>query len=306
MAEHSRHPLGRFADFVANYYAITAGFRHSDEWFAKAALRSDFRDRPYLEELARDTSYIKLKKIVRVVDEVEDYAQSHGLARDQVKVLDVGCGNGTYSLCLAYLGYQVVGIDINEKVISQATPRAKDYDNVHFLVAEGISHLEDLNTQYNVILALDSLEHMHDPERFCRVVHEHTLCPGIFVTIIPDGYSEVELLYVPFARFLRNRLLGQRGPEGTEHIQRFTLGRMRRMLVQSGFEYRFVSAVFTTRLPFSAAFLAGFRGLPAYLNIKAADFLPKFMTNSWVVSGTKKVTENVGPGEMIGNNEVGG
>jgi hypothetical protein len=66
------------------------------------------------------------------------------------------------------------------------------------------------------------------------------------------------------------------------------LGRIRNLLVETGFEYRFAASLFTTRLPLLLAFLGGFRGLPAYLNVKAADSLPKFMTNSWLVTGIKR------------------
>jgi len=279
-------PVTRVASFVANYYAMT-GYSRSDDWFTKAARRTDFRDRPYLD-IARYTNYIKLKKIVKLVDEVEDYVRVGGLQRSQVKVLDVGCGIGIYALCLASLGYQVIGVDINGSDIKTAKERAEGFGNVDFIVAEGATYLENSDALFSVILALDVLEHMEQPEGFCRAVMDRILAPGVFLIIVPDGYGEVELLYVTLSKLLRNRFLHQAGATGGEHIQRFTLGRIQTLLVQSGFEYRFVSSVFTTRLPFLAAFLGGFRGLPAYWNTKAADSLPSFMTNSWVVSGIKR------------------
>ncbi|WP_050738525.1 class I SAM-dependent methyltransferase [Acetobacterium bakii] len=42
-----------------------------------------------------------------------------------LKVLDVGCGSGIYSMRLAELGYEVVGIDISQEMLKKAEINAK-------------------------------------------------------------------------------------------------------------------------------------------------------------------------------------
>lgn len=45
--------------------------------------------------------------------------------REQIKLLDVGCGTGSYALALAELGYQVKAIDLDPEMISLAESKRK-------------------------------------------------------------------------------------------------------------------------------------------------------------------------------------
>ena len=46
--------------------------------------------------------------------------------KGQIKILDVGCATGDLSIALGKLGYDVVGIDLNQKMISIANKKKKD------------------------------------------------------------------------------------------------------------------------------------------------------------------------------------
>lgn len=86
------------ANFIANYYT-KRGYSMQDEWFSKAVTKKEFQNRPYLN-LARYSNYIKLIKLVRMVEEVWNYSKRNGLARSEVNILDLGTGVRHYPHCV--------------------------------------------------------------------------------------------------------------------------------------------------------------------------------------------------------------
>lgn len=122
---------------------------------------------------------------------------------------------------------------------------AKDnMSNLKFFVADGKEFLENSSRNFEIVLAIDTLEHMEEPEEFCHAVYNNLSSPSIFLSIVPDGFREVELLYVPFLKFLNRAILGTHYPQGYTHIQRFSGRRIREIITDCGFEYKFISGIF--------------------------------------------------------------
>lgn len=68
------------------------------------------------------------------------------------KAIDLGCGEGFYSIYLASKGFDVTGIDISEKAIQYAKENATSYEvNVRF-VAMDVAALEQLNEKFDFAL----------------------------------------------------------------------------------------------------------------------------------------------------------
>lgn len=79
------------------------------------------------------------------------------------KILDVGCGGGLVCEPLAALGATVTGIDAGEKAIESAKAHAKDSGlNITYKCETSDTH----KGKYDVILALEIVEHMDDVEAF--------------------------------------------------------------------------------------------------------------------------------------------
>jgi 2-polyprenyl-3-methyl-5-hydroxy-6-metoxy-1,4-benzoquinol methylase len=67
------------------------------------------------------------------------------------KVIDVGCGEGFYSIYLASKGFEVTGIDISEKAIRYAKENAQKHGvNVKFMVLDGMDLLK-LKEQFDFV-----------------------------------------------------------------------------------------------------------------------------------------------------------
>lgn len=96
------------------------------------------------------------------------------------RVLDLGCGWGTFSLALGPDVGEVVGVDFSERSVSLCRQRlaGTDLENVSFLRADaGDTGLEP--SSFDVVIAADLFEHLY-PEDSVRVVAEahRVLRPG--------------------------------------------------------------------------------------------------------------------------------
>jgi 2-polyprenyl-6-hydroxyphenyl methylase / 3-demethylubiquinone-9 3-methyltransferase len=84
-----------------------------------------------------------------------------------LSVLDIGCGGGLVCEPMARLGASITGIDAD----AQAIAAAKDH-----AVQSGLTidyravTTADLQQQYDVVLALEIIEHVSDPAQFVREV----------------------------------------------------------------------------------------------------------------------------------------
>lgn len=79
------------------------------------------------------------------------------------KILDIGSGIGTATFMMAEQGNEVVGWDINKKCVDFANFRKKKYD----LKGEFTTEKPDF-AQFNVIIAVDVLEHIKDLKGFLK------------------------------------------------------------------------------------------------------------------------------------------
>ncbi len=81
------------------------------------------------------------------------------------KVIDIGCGEGFYSIYLALKGFDVTGIDLSEKAIQYAKENAAEQGvNIHFIVMD-IADLEKLPEKFNFVLEWGIMHHIMPPQR---------------------------------------------------------------------------------------------------------------------------------------------
>jgi ubiquinone/menaquinone biosynthesis C-methylase UbiE len=112
-----------------------------------------------------------------------------GLARlDGRKALDVGCGDGTFSVRYWDMGHpaRLVGIDPADKAVAVADRRKGDRP-VEFMVGTGAS-LPYANGEFEVAILQGVLHHTNNPAGTIREVLR--VAPEI-VVVEPNGYSPV-------------------------------------------------------------------------------------------------------------------
>lgn len=145
------------------------------------------------------------------------------------RVVDVGCGWGTFSFALADLAGEVVGVDFSEKSVALCDARLdkSPHANLRFVCADGgDTGLE--GGAWDVVLAADLFEHLY-PEDSDRVVREafRLLKPGgRFSVWTPHRGHVLEILK-------NNDILLKRD---VSHVDYKSMARMTAMMRDAGFE----------------------------------------------------------------------
>ncbi len=119
----------------------------------------------------------------RISRAVEDLVNVAG--RD---VIDIGCGDGTYSMELARAGARrVLGVDAAAMAIERARQRAAGNDQVEFEVGDA-TRLHERGERFDVAIIRGLLHHVDDPAAVaasaCKVAND-------IVIVEPNGYNPV-------------------------------------------------------------------------------------------------------------------
>jgi ubiquinone/menaquinone biosynthesis C-methylase UbiE len=144
------------------------------------------------------------------------------------RVVDLGCGWGTFEFALADRVAEVVGVDFSDRSIEICRRLLEEspHDNVTFVQADaGDTGLE--GGAHDIVIAADLFEHLY-PEDSPRVAAEayRLLVPGgRFVTWTPHRGHALE--------WLKNRdIVLKRDPT---HVDYKSMADMKRLLTDAGF-----------------------------------------------------------------------
>ena len=147
-----------------------------------------------------------------------EFGRTLGSARpfEGLNVLDVGCGGGLLAEPLARLGSSVVGIDAAERSIAVARRHAEvsgleityRHDNAEALLNEG--------RQFDVVLAMEVIEHVSDPQSFVHVCAGLLKTGGLLICSTINRTTKSFALAIVGAEYVMRWL-----PRGTHDWQRF-------------------------------------------------------------------------------------
>ncbi len=155
-------------------------------------------------------------------------------ARDEIAVLDVGCGTGATLKAIGDLG-TVVGIDRSPEALQFCQTRG-----LSKLARAKAEELPVASGSVDVVLALDLLEHIQDDAAAARELARVLRSGGVLLATVPAGPE-----------------LWSEHDEALAHLRRYRAARLRRILVDAGFDIQKLSPVITTLLlPIAALRLA--------------------------------------------------
>jgi 2-polyprenyl-6-hydroxyphenyl methylase / 3-demethylubiquinone-9 3-methyltransferase len=138
------------------------------------------------------------------------------IALDGVRILDVGCGGGLLCEPLARMGAKVVGVDASPGNIEAARLHATTQSvEVDYRLGEAGAVLSP-NERFDVVLALEVVEHVSDVTAFLQTV-ANRLAPGglLFVSTI-DRTLKSFFFAIVGAEYVLRVL-----PRGTHHWKQF-------------------------------------------------------------------------------------
>ena len=153
------------------------------------------------------------------------------ILRNEMNLLDAGCGLGTESIYFANLGIKVIGIDLKQEFIEGARKRKNYYENkfnkllnIDFKTAN-IFNLNEEN-YFDIIWAMESVSHIYPPEAFFEKAYS-MLKPGGLL-FISDTNSLNPIIQINMIRLTgkvfretvkrRNPATGEVVEEGSENL----------------------------------------------------------------------------------------
>jgi 2-polyprenyl-6-hydroxyphenyl methylase/3-demethylubiquinone-9 3-methyltransferase len=128
-------------------------------------------------------------------------------------LLDVGCGGGLIAEPMTRLGAKVTGIDASEKNINVAKFHAEQMNlKINYLCATP----EKLNEQFDVILCLETIEHVADVDLFIKSCAKLLNKNGIIFFATLNRTAKSFLFAIVGAEYILNWL-----PKGTHDWNKF-------------------------------------------------------------------------------------
>ena len=148
-----------------------------------------------------------------------------------VRLADIGCGAGLLAEPMARLGARVTGIDPSARSIGAASAHAAAGDlEIDYRVI-GVEALADEGAVFDIVLAMEVIEHSSDPDLFICQLADITRPGGLLVMSTLNRTVKSYLLGIVAAEYLLGWL-----PRGTHAWQRFIEPSMlARLLRRRGF-----------------------------------------------------------------------
>lgn len=208
-----------------------------------------------------------------------------------VRVLDVGCGNGS-QLALPLVkteGYQLTGIDPDRRSIEHAVGLAADEARARFL-CKTVGELSE-ERPFDVVILSEVLEHLERPEELLAASVRLMDKEGILIVTVPNGYGEFEIDSWVFRKLRLQRVvdalarnkrevLGATDNHESGHVQFFTLARLRRLFRECGLAtFREGTASFLAG-PIAGHVLARSERFILW-NARVTDSLPFRLASGW-------------------------
>jgi ubiquinone/menaquinone biosynthesis C-methylase UbiE len=105
----------------------------------------------------------------------------------KLKVLDVGCGPGFFSVILGRLGHKVTGIDYNEEMCSVAARNCRTYGVDADFMRMDAHHLEFDDDSFDLVVSRDVLWNLDDPARVYNEMYR-VVRPGGKITVFDGNF----------------------------------------------------------------------------------------------------------------------
>lgn len=155
-----------------------------------------------------------------------------------MKVLDIGCGDGFIMDRIELFGNQVEGVEISDNAIKRA--RKKGF-KVH-----DCSLNEDwypkIKSKFDVVFAGEILEHIFDTDRLLRNIKKILKKDGKLIITTPNIASLGRRLYLLFGKSPLVETTARSYDAG--HIRYFTFDTLIKLLEENMFEIEYISSVY--------------------------------------------------------------
>lgn len=105
----------------------------------------------FYDSLTENIDYVEIAEYYRRLD--EKFGGKKGI------LLDLACGTGSLSVLFSKMGYDVIGVDISEEMLSAAV--TKEHKGIEYL-CQSMTELDLFGTIDGTVCSLDSINHLEN------------------------------------------------------------------------------------------------------------------------------------------------
>jgi len=146
----------------------------------------------------------------------------------QLRVLDVGCGEGSFAAALMRAGAEVVALDVAEEPVRRARARHPDLE-VGLVQPEAPLPIEDSN--FDVVWAGETIEHVADTSGWLSELRR-VMRPGGLVLLSTPEHGPLSRLWLGLSR----RAFEAHFDPRSDHLRFYTRRVLGDLLADFGFE----------------------------------------------------------------------
>ena len=158
------------------------------------------------------------------------------------RMLDVGCADGTWANYWSKRGWQIFGVDLNEKNAVQASERS-----VRAVVVDlAQSSLPFAGNSFDLIFAGEIVEHLIDTDGFMRECHRCLRVEGMLIITTPNLVSlenRIRMFFGFYPHWVDFKL------RGSGHVRAYTPRALQGQLKENGFTVKKVSGNWVPFVP---------------------------------------------------------
>jgi len=156
-------------------------------------------------------------------------ASAKSVESKKIRILDIGCGNGSLSNFIAQQGYEVVGVEESESGVKIAR---QSYPDCKFIAASIYDFpYQQFENAFDIIISTEVIEHLPYPRELAKVAKRCLKNDGIVILTTPyHGYFKNLVLAITGKLDKHFTALWDGG-----HIKFFSVKTLSTLLIESGF-----------------------------------------------------------------------
>ena len=186
-----------------------------DEIIQFSRLANDWWDEEGSMSFLHAMSEIRTKFIKIELKEHFNLKENYKLFKG-LNILDLGCGGGIASEPLSRLGANLTGADESEELIEVAKLHAKNMKLKINYQCTSIQNLVKIKNKYDVVIALELLEHVNNLKEFCKLITNLLTEDGIIILSTINKTFLSKLFVIDMAEKVLRKI-----PMGTHNYEKF-------------------------------------------------------------------------------------
>lgn len=161
------------------------------EHFGKLA--DDWWDPKGASAMLHKLNPVRLKYIRDMIDQHWQCDECSRTPLEGRKALDVGCGAGLLAEPLTRLGAEVTGLDASAEVVAAARAHAAA---MGLAIDYRAGDVQELVGQFDLITAMEVIEHVADPAAFIGALAERLAPDGLLILSTPNATNWSRLMMI--------------------------------------------------------------------------------------------------------------